>query len=78
MFDASAEHYDLIYATFKDYETEAEQIARLLHGLKAAAPTNEGVRGRFEDSSGHPVPAAALGPLKRLRLRRPIPLIPAR
>jgi SAM-dependent methyltransferase len=30
MFDASAEYYDVIYATFKDYAAEAEQIAALL------------------------------------------------
>jgi hypothetical protein len=32
MFDVSAEFYDLIYATFKDYRTEAGQIASLYGG----------------------------------------------
>ncbi len=30
MFDASAQYYDLIYSTFKDYAGEAAEIARLL------------------------------------------------
>ena len=30
MFDASAEYYDLIYSTFKDYAVESAQIAALL------------------------------------------------
>ena len=30
MFDASAEYYDLIYGSFKDYPREAAQIAGLL------------------------------------------------
>jgi SAM-dependent methyltransferase len=33
MFDVSAEFYDLIYATFKDYRTEASRIASLLRRL---------------------------------------------
>jgi SAM-dependent methyltransferase len=33
MFDVSAEWYDLIYSTFKDYEAETAQIAGLLRGL---------------------------------------------
>jgi SAM-dependent methyltransferase len=33
VFDASADFYDLIYATFKDYKTEAAQIASLLRDL---------------------------------------------
>jgi SAM-dependent methyltransferase len=33
MFDASAEYYDLIYATLKDYPREASQIAALLRGI---------------------------------------------
>ena len=33
MFSASAEFYDLIYSTFKDYVGEAEQIASLLRRL---------------------------------------------
>ena len=36
MFSASAEFYDLIYSTFKDYRAEGEQIARLLRGLNPA------------------------------------------
>jgi SAM-dependent methyltransferase len=35
MFSASAEYYDLIYSTFKDYAAEAAQIASL---LRAARP----------------------------------------
>jgi ubiquinone/menaquinone biosynthesis C-methylase UbiE len=30
VFTASAEYYDLIYGSFKDYKTEADQVARLL------------------------------------------------
>jgi SAM-dependent methyltransferase len=33
MFDASAEYYDLIYSTFKDYVRETAQIASLLRRL---------------------------------------------
>jgi SAM-dependent methyltransferase len=33
MFDASAEYYDLIYSTFKDYAAETETIAALLRRL---------------------------------------------
>jgi len=33
MFDASAEYYDLLYATFKDYAAEAAAIAALLRRL---------------------------------------------
>lgn len=33
MFSESAEFYDLIYSTFKDYAGEADAIAKLLHGL---------------------------------------------
>jgi 2-polyprenyl-3-methyl-5-hydroxy-6-metoxy-1,4-benzoquinol methylase len=33
MFSASAEFYDLIYSTFKDYVAEAAQIASLLRRL---------------------------------------------
>jgi SAM-dependent methyltransferase len=39
MFDASAEFYDLIYATFKDYPAEAGQIASLLRRLNPACRT---------------------------------------
>ena len=33
MFNASAEFYDLIYSTFKDYGSEAAQIGSLLRGV---------------------------------------------
>src|SRR5213592_4685830 len=33
MFNASAEFYDLIYSTFKDYATETSRIAALLRDL---------------------------------------------
>jgi SAM-dependent methyltransferase len=36
MFSASAEYYDLIYATFKDYAAESTQIAALLRRLNPA------------------------------------------
>lgn len=39
MFDASAEFYDLIYATIKDYRNEAGQIARLLRQLNPSCKT---------------------------------------
>lgn len=39
MFSASAEFYDLIYSTFKDYRAEAAQIERLLHRLNPQCHT---------------------------------------
>ena len=39
MFTASAEFYDLIYSTFKDYEAETAQIAGLLRGLNPQCRT---------------------------------------
>ncbi|HET9358287.1 MAG TPA: class I SAM-dependent methyltransferase [Vicinamibacterales bacterium] len=39
MFDASAEFYDLIYATIKDYPAEAGHIASLLRRLNPACRT---------------------------------------
>ena len=33
MFTESAELYDLIYSSFKDYPSEAKQIAELLHKI---------------------------------------------
>jgi SAM-dependent methyltransferase len=39
MFDASAEYYDLIYASFKDYQAEAGQVASLLRRLRPACRT---------------------------------------
>src|SRR5262249_1845430 len=39
MFSASAEFYDLIYSTFKDYAAEAEQIANLLRRRNALCRT---------------------------------------
>lgn len=39
MFDASAEFYDLIYTTFKDYRNESGQIARLLRQLNPTCTT---------------------------------------
>jgi SAM-dependent methyltransferase len=39
MFDASAEYYDLIYSTFKDYALEATQIADLLRQLNPQCRT---------------------------------------
>jgi SAM-dependent methyltransferase len=39
MFSASAEFYDLIYSTFKDYAAEAEQIANLLRQRNATYRT---------------------------------------
>lgn len=39
MFTASAEFYDLIYSTFKDYEAETSQIAGLLRGLNPQCRT---------------------------------------
>jgi SAM-dependent methyltransferase len=52
MFSATAEFYDLIYSTFKDYEGESAQIASLLHScnpqcrtvLDAACGTGEHAR----------------------------------
>ena len=37
MFSASAQFYDLIYSTFKDYVAEAEQITSLLRRLNPSA-----------------------------------------
>jgi SAM-dependent methyltransferase len=39
MFTASAEFYDLIYSTFKDYENEATQIASVLRHRNASCKT---------------------------------------
>jgi SAM-dependent methyltransferase len=39
MFTASAEFYDLIYSTFKDYAGEATQIASLLHQVNPQCQT---------------------------------------
>jgi SAM-dependent methyltransferase len=39
MFSASAEFYDLIYSTFKDYVAEVEQIISLLRRLNPQAQT---------------------------------------
>jgi SAM-dependent methyltransferase len=39
MFDASAEYYDLIYSTFKDYPREATRIADLLRRLNPQCRT---------------------------------------
>ena len=39
MFSASAEFYDLIYSTFKDYVAEVEQITSLLHRLNPQCQT---------------------------------------
>jgi len=39
MFDASAEYYDLIYSTFKDYAAETETIAALLRRLNSNCRT---------------------------------------
>jgi SAM-dependent methyltransferase len=39
MFNASADFYDLIYSTFKDYEAEAAQIASLLRRVNPECAT---------------------------------------
>ena len=39
VFTASAEYYDAIYATFKDYRTEANTLAALLRGVNPACNT---------------------------------------
>jgi predicted TPR repeat methyltransferase len=39
MFDASAEYYDLIYSTLKDYALETEQIASLLRRINPTCRT---------------------------------------
>src|SRR5512145_468507 len=39
MFSESAEFYDLIYSTFKDYRSEATAIAQLLRGLNPLCRT---------------------------------------
>jgi SAM-dependent methyltransferase len=39
MFTASAEFYDLIYSTFKDYSAESAQIASVLRGLNPRCRT---------------------------------------
>jgi SAM-dependent methyltransferase len=39
VFETSAEYYDLIYLTFKDYAREAAQIASLLHHLNPGGRT---------------------------------------
>jgi SAM-dependent methyltransferase len=39
MFDASADYYDLLYSTFKDYAAETEAIAALLRRLNPTGRT---------------------------------------
>jgi len=39
MFDASAEYYDLLYSTFKDYAAETAAVAALLRRLNPACRT---------------------------------------
>ena len=39
MFTASAEFDDVIYSTFKDYASEATQIARLLRQVNPSCQT---------------------------------------
>lgn len=39
MFAKSAQYYDLIYSSFKDYESEAEKIAHLIQNLNPNAQT---------------------------------------
>jgi ubiquinone/menaquinone biosynthesis C-methylase UbiE len=39
MFEGSAEYYDLIYSAFKNYPSEASQVADLLHRLHPACRT---------------------------------------
>ena len=39
MFSASAEFYDLIYSTFKDYVAEVEQITSVLRRLNPQSQT---------------------------------------
>jgi SAM-dependent methyltransferase len=39
MFKASAEYYDLIYSTWKDYASEAEQLANLMRQVKPGCRT---------------------------------------
>ena len=39
MFTASAEFYDLIYSTFKDYAAEAAQIASVLRRVNPGCRT---------------------------------------
>ena len=39
VFTASAEYYDAIYATFKDYRTEATKLAALLRAINPACKT---------------------------------------
>ncbi len=39
MFDTSAEFYDLIYSTFKNYKNETRQIANLLHRFNPRCQT---------------------------------------
>ena len=68
MFSASAEFYDLIYSTFKDYIGEAEQIAGLLRQLNLHCQTvldvacGTGEHARLLAGHGFVVDGIDLGP----------------
>jgi SAM-dependent methyltransferase len=68
MFSASAELYDLIYSTFKDYRGEAAQIAGLLRALNPECRTvldvacGSGEHARFLATHGFAVDGLDLDP----------------
>jgi SAM-dependent methyltransferase len=68
MFEASAEYYDLIYSTFKDYAHEAARIAALLRQLSPRCRTvldvacGTGEHARFLAADGFSVDGLDLSP----------------
>jgi SAM-dependent methyltransferase len=68
MFEVSAEYYDLIYASFKDYQAEAGHVASLLRRLHPACRTlldvacGTGEHARFLAGAGFIVDGLDLDP----------------
>lgn len=68
MFEVSARFYDLLYSTFKDYRSEANELARLLRRLNPACHTildtacGTGEHARFLGKAGFDVDGLDLDP----------------
>ena len=68
MFSESAQYYDLLYATFKDYRAEAAAVATLLHDLNPTYRTvldvacGTGEHARFLAEAGFQIDGLDLDP----------------
>ena len=75
MFEGSAEYYDLIYSAFKNYPSEASQVADLLHRLHPACRTildaacGTGEHARLLSDVGRTVRIASVTPTARRMCR---------